>query len=123
MAWVWEKEAQYVPQNLIDEMDGIAEGMCSNLGPSCNVTQWSQTIKEVNMLPGVLPHVLKGFLSTLINLLFATELIRMACTAFGAWGPATEHGGLVQLRALDFGSGPFANYTVSHQFFPTAVSQ
>lgn len=40
------------------------------------------------------------------------ELIRMACTAFGAWGPATEHGGLVQLRALDFGSGPFANYTV-----------
>jgi hypothetical protein len=41
------------------------------------------------------------------------ELIRMACTAYGGWGKATPSGkGLVQLRALDFGSGPFANYTV-----------
>jgi hypothetical protein len=41
------------------------------------------------------------------------ELIRMACTAYGAWGNATPSGkGLVQLRALDFGAGPFANYTV-----------
>ena len=41
------------------------------------------------------------------------ELIRMACTMFGAWGGASADGaGLVQLRALDFGSGPFANFTV-----------
>jgi len=36
----------------------------------------------------------------------------MACTAYGAWGPATGGKGLTQLRALDFGGGPFANYTV-----------
>lgn len=41
------------------------------------------------------------------------ELIRMACTAFGAWGPAKTSGtGLIQLRALDFGSGPWARNTV-----------
>eukprot|EP00666_Eupelagonemidae_sp_cell4sb_P006027 gene6027-4196_t len=38
------------------------------------------------------------------------ELIRMSCTMFGAWGSATPTGNLTQLRALDFGSGPFANY-------------
>jgi len=36
----------------------------------------------------------------------------MACTAFGAWGKASATGGLIQTRALDFGGGPFANYTV-----------
>ena len=34
----------------------------------------------------------------------------------GAWGKATASsghpGGLLQLRALDFGNGPFANYSV-----------
>jgi hypothetical protein len=41
------------------------------------------------------------------------ELIRMACTAFGAGGKANATpDGLTQIRALDFGSGPFANYTV-----------
>lgn len=40
------------------------------------------------------------------------ELIRMACTAYGAWGDASPTGTLVQTRALDFGGGPFANYTV-----------
>lgn len=94
MEWVWEKEAKYVPQNLIDEMDGMGEGMCSTLsktGMACNSTEWAYKIKSVNMLP---------------------ELIRMACTAYGAWGKATPNGGLLQVRALDFGSGPFANYTI-----------
>jgi len=36
----------------------------------------------------------------------------MACTAYGAWGNATGGKGLTQLRALDFGGGPFANFTV-----------
>ncbi len=44
------------------------------------------------------------------------ELIRMACTAYGAWGNATGGKGLTQVRALDFGGGPFANYTVRHLF-------
>lgn len=51
----------------------------------------TNTVRRLNMLP---------------------ELIRMACTMFGAWGPATPTGKLTQIRALDFGSGPFSNYTI-----------
>eukprot|EP00349_Pseudokeronopsis_sp_Brazil_P006323 CAMPEP_0202971564 /NCGR_PEP_ID=MMETSP1396-20130829/28371_1 /ASSEMBLY_ACC=CAM_ASM_000872 /TAXON_ID= /ORGANISM="Pseudokeronopsis sp., Strain Brazil" /LENGTH=464 /DNA_ID=CAMNT_0049701063 /DNA_START=25 /DNA_END=1419 /DNA_ORIENTATION=+ len=92
MAWVWEQEKQYVPQYFFDEIQGIADGLCSNLGGNCNAAEWSQKIQELNMLP---------------------ELVRMACTAFGAWGPATPSGkGLLQVRALDFGGGPWVNYTV-----------
>lgn len=92
LAWVWEKEKQYVPDYLVKEMEGIAQGVCDapHIG-NCNVTEWTETIQTVNMLP---------------------ELIRMACTAYGAWGSATPNGGLIQLRALDFGGGPFANYTI-----------
>lgn len=91
MNWVWESELPWVPQKFIDEMDGMGEGMCASLGADCDPKYWAAQIKELNMLP---------------------ELIKMTCTAFGAWGKATPDGGLVQLRALDFGGGPFANYTV-----------
>ena len=60
-------------------MDGIAAGLCAKMDllnstsaeggkpdlpsiPACNTTQWSETVKQLNMLP---------------------ELIRMACTAYG----------------------------------------
>ena len=76
---------------LEEEMDGIAEGMCSSLGSSCNTTHWKAQIRTINMLP---------------------ELIKMACTALGAWGPASASGKLFQLRALDFGTGPFGNFTL-----------
>jgi hypothetical protein len=94
-AWVWSQEDVFTPQYLKDEMDGIAEGICTSLGseakPDC-FDSWALEIRQLNMLP---------------------ELIRMACTAYGAWGKATPEGtGLIQLRALDFGSGPWANYTV-----------
>jgi hypothetical protein len=49
------------------------------------------------------------------------ELIRMACTAYGAWGKATGDKGLTQVRALDFGGGPFANYTVIQVHKPTGA--
>lgn len=88
MTWVYGKEKEFFPQRLVDEMDAIAEGMCSVL--ECDVEETKDKIYAVNMLP---------------------ELIRMSCTAYGAWGDATG-GGLLQLRALDFGGGPFANYTV-----------
>jgi hypothetical protein len=98
MAWVWESEKQYVPSYYFDEIDGMATGICDSLRGNCSVAEWTQKIKQFNMLP---------------------ELIRMACTAYGAWGKSTPHGGLVQLRALDFGSGPFANYTVISTHRPT----
>jgi hypothetical protein len=50
--------------------------------------------------------------NTIHRLNMLPELIRMACTMFGAWGPATPSGKLTQIRALDFGSGPFSNFTV-----------
>lgn len=93
MEFVWKNEEQYAPKNLITELDAVAEGMCSVLD-KCDVDHWKKTLREVNMLP---------------------ELIRMSCTAYGAWGKAKnsqEDAGLLQLRALDFGGGPFANNTV-----------
>lgn len=91
LAWVWEKEQQYVPQGILDEMKGIADGVCSVVGHSCNTTAWYNDVAQLNMLP---------------------ELIRMSCTAYGAWGKATPNAGLIQLRALDFGTGPWPNYTI-----------
>jgi len=83
---------------------GIATGVCAKLSlvpipanathtpPPCDVVAWNEKIEAFNMLP---------------------ELIRMACTSFGAWGKAiTNPDSLIHLRALDFGGGPFANYTV-----------
>jgi hypothetical protein len=95
--WVYNNELKYMPQSLIDEMDGIAEGMCAgDHGLNhCDVNEWTEKIHAVNMLP---------------------ELIRMACTAYGAWGKANNNpqinGGLVQVRALDFGTGPWSGNTV-----------
>jgi hypothetical protein len=41
------------------------------------------------------------------------ELIKATCTIVGAWGNATETGGLVQLRALDWNSSaPMGQYPV-----------
>lgn len=80
-----------MPSYLEQEMDGIADGMCSTLGSSCDVAFWKSEIRTINMLP---------------------ELIKMACTAFGAWGDASESHSLIQLRALDFGSGPWGNHTL-----------
>jgi len=50
------------------------------------------------------------------------ELIRMACTAYGAWGKATAGNSLIQMRALDFGGGPFANYTVAAVYRDAVVT-
>lgn len=64
MSWVYDKEGifcsfvlcridfiffsvSYMPQNLIDEMEGIAEGMCSTLGSNCDVAAWSEKIKSM----------------------------------------------------------------------------
>ena len=94
LSWVYQNEEEYMPPRLIDEMNGIADGICMKLGGNCDVSAWLEEIRRANMLP---------------------ELIRMACTAYGAWGKASggsDTAGLVQTRALDFGGGPFANYTV-----------
>jgi hypothetical protein len=93
LAWVWETQKGYAPQYILDEFRGMGEGLCAAVRtPNCNSTAHSESIAQLNMLP---------------------ELLRMKCTAYGAWGKATPNNQLVQLRALDFGGGPFANYTVA----------
>lgn len=47
------------------------------------------------------------------------ELIQMQCSMMGAWGPSTHDNKLVQLRTLDFGTGPFANANVLVVHHPT----
>lgn len=92
--WVYEHEKQYFPQHLVDEMNGMGEGICATLGGDCSAEEQTNKIMSVNMLP---------------------ELIRMACTAYGAWGKAnsvSNNGTLTQVRALDFGTGPWGNNTV-----------
>lgn len=93
MAWVYETEKSFIPQYITDEINGMGAGLCDSMKHrDCVAAEWAQTIAELNMLP---------------------ELIRMACTAYGAWGKATPNQELIQLRALDFGGGPFANYTIA----------
>jgi len=104
LAAVFEKEAAFVPARLSTEMAAIAQGVCAGLAAKasssppqgesslpCDVAEMTDMIKNVNMLP---------------------ELIRMTCTMFGAWGKASATGNLLQLRALDFGSGPLANFSL-----------
>ena len=93
MTWVWEREQSYFPAYVFEEIDGMAKGICDSIYPlKCDVDAWKAELQAFNMMP---------------------ELIRMACTAYGAWGNATPSGkGLIQTRALDFGSGPWSNYTI-----------
>ena len=100
LEWVYANEEQYMPTALIEEMNAVGSGICHELGASCNVTNMQNMVRRVNMLP---------------------ELIRMACTAFGAWGSASESSKLLQIRALDFGGGPFGNFTVLQVQRPTGA--
>jgi hypothetical protein len=97
MDWVWAQEVAFVPPRLLAEMVSMGDGVCAGLAKArpallpCNTTEWAANVQRVNMLP---------------------ELIKMTCTMFGAWGGASASGHLLQLRALDFGSSPLANFTL-----------
>jgi len=81
-----------------DEIAGLARGLCdSGVIEDCSVTTLNRRVQHLNMFP---------------------ELVKMTCSMFGAWGSATAGGGLIQLRTLDFGSGPWANYSVLHVYHP-----
>ena len=92
------------PGGLYDEIDGIAHGACAaaaTAGRACDAAAYAKTLRKVNMLP---------------------DLIRMQCSMLGAWGGASPGGSLVQLRALDFGGGPFANHSILVVHHPTPPS-
>ncbi len=75
-----------------EEMDAIAEGICSTRS-SCDVESLKTLVRSSNLFP---------------------DLVRMACSVSGSWGPANARGheGLIQMRLLDFGAGPFPNASV-----------
>jgi hypothetical protein len=104
MQWVWDQEAAFVPPRLMAEIEAMGSGVCVGLAKAaqpelflgegkgdCDPAEWVTKLQQVNMLP---------------------ELIKMTCTMFGAWGKASASGNLLQLRALDFGSSPLANYSL-----------
>ena len=90
LAYVYDRQKEHIassPANVWEETDGIVDGMCSV--KKCDAEKYKKKIRHVNMLP---------------------ELIRMQCSMMGAYGEATPSDEkLVQLRTLDFGTGPFAN--------------
>lgn len=56
MAWVWEQQKPFTPQVIVDEIEGMGEGICFTLNKipnaNCDTAKWTQTILELNMLPG-----------------------------------------------------------------------
>lgn len=97
--WVYSQQKDRIPSRYWEEAQGIAHGICAvDKSSSCNENKWFNTIAQLQMLP---------------------ELIQMQCSMMGAWGPSTPDRKLVQLRTLDFGSGPFANRNVLVVHHPT----
>ena len=97
LGWVFEQQKDLIKTskaNVLEEGQGMVDGVCATLKDEPRCTDASkkaklvQSLYHMNMLP---------------------ELIRMQCSMMGAWGAATDDGHLVQLRTLDFGTGPFAN--------------
>lgn len=110
LALGWLEELQRPHNNasaakIYDEMAGIARGACeaaSAAGRACDEDALRVKLNRVNVLG---------------------DLIKMQCTVLGAWGTATPDGKLVQLRALDFGDGPFANATLLKVHHPEAAER
>jgi hypothetical protein len=87
--WIWENQFPYFKtETLVQELDGLADGYCQG-DDSCDIERTRYVIRAQNLFP---------------------ELVRMACSIVTSWGSANRagHGDTIQLRALDFGPGPFA---------------
>eukprot|EP01064_Diplonema_japonicum_P020269 TRINITY_DN2945_c1_g1_i1.p1 TRINITY_DN2945_c1_g1~~TRINITY_DN2945_c1_g1_i1.p1 ORF type:complete len:463 (+),score=78.20 TRINITY_DN2945_c1_g1_i1:48-1391(+) len=101
MQYVFDREYPYIAASntdLLSETRGIAEGICdSGTVPKCDVNEVYDLVKLTNMLP---------------------EVVKMSCSMMGAWGASTPSGHLTQLRTLDFGGGPFVNYSLVQVFHP-----
>jgi len=101
LGWVRARQFEYVAEahnqttQILDEIAGMAKGVCETVGADrCQSelggeAEFRERLERVNWIP---------------------ELIRMSCSMVGATKSATTHHQLVQLRTLDFGSVPFANF-------------
>jgi len=103
--WVLEAERPHIAasraQPLV-EMQAYADGICASGGGCADPAEAASVLRGVQR----------------VNMV--GELIKMTCTMMGAWGKATPAGlpGLVQLRALDIGAAPFANFSLLTVYHP-----
>ena len=108
LGYVYDREKTHTeacPSKIFDEVDGLIEGLCSTnrtSGICSDMDKLKLRARRINMLP---------------------ELIRMQCSMMGAWGASTADGKLVQMRTLDFGTGPFANRSVIAVHHPGGDAQ
>ena len=61
LKYVYGLEEKYIPSNLIQEMDGIGDGICltlASLRKTCDPIEWATQIKYVNMLPELIRMVI-----------------------------------------------------------------
>ena len=111
LGYVFDQQKKYInasKTNAMEEMQGIAAGICTPVGPNATIPSMCsdkkkllQKVYNVNMLP---------------------ELVQMQCSMMGAWGGATPDSKLTQLRTLDFGGGPFADRSILVVHHPTDTS-
>jgi hypothetical protein len=88
LTWVWDTQYPYFKtESLVEEIDAIADGYCDG-DDKCDVDRVRYVIRAQNLFP---------------------ELVRMSCTIVSSWEAANKPGHQlpIQLRALDFGNGPF----------------
>jgi hypothetical protein len=76
---LWPRMAPYIPQDFLDEMQGLVDG-------------------AAEAVPPVSPAIT---LTDLRRIIVLTELIGLECTSVVAVGSATHDGRLIQIRALD----------------------
>jgi len=92
MEWVYAQQEYYLaadPAKPLDALKGLAIGLCDG-DKTCDVAEMIHEVSVINIFP---------------------EFVRMGCSIVGSWGPANDPScpNLIQLRALDFGDGPWAN--------------
>ena len=111
LGWVWDQQVKYInasKTNVVEEMQGIAAGICKPARINATVPSLCSNPKKL--------------LKTIYNVNMLPELVQMQCSMMGAWGAATPDQKLVQLRTLDFGGGPFADQTMLVVHHPTDTS-
>jgi len=89
--------------NTLIEMSAMAQGICDNWksrGKACDLSKVTNLVLALNLFP---------------------DLVRMSCSMFGSWGEANDPSNpdLIQMRALDFGAGPFPNASMIVVQHPT----
>ncbi|MCX5759339.1 MAG: C45 family autoproteolytic acyltransferase/hydrolase, partial [Candidatus Hydrogenedentes bacterium] len=78
----WNKAAPYMEARVVDEMNGMAEGLAvTGTGHAADVTRWFNLLRRVHMIPSLQSY---------------------SCSSVAAWKDATSSGDVLQARDLDW---------------------